>query len=216
MPKKINKSKKKRNLQVSVVLSWKDVFPGKVEKRTVLDILAGIDPDTLLLTICAVNQSFISGVPFEMNLIESLSAFEKKKYRSEIVSILSTINKKNSGSIVHETKCIFNVKGNSLLINKIVENYDYLKNKANPEFESFPFILAYLVFNVDIFPRNKFMDDIPDKYFKSLSQFIISSKTIDFDFVYHQLFIFVRLRSLLNIYVGITMTFCKILNQGLI
>ncbi|KUJ50079.1 hypothetical protein [Chryseobacterium sp. JAH] len=192
----MRKLKSRRNLKLVVALGWKDIFPEKVEKRNVLDFLTGIDPDTLLITVCAINQSFDSGESFEDSLIYSLSDVEKRKYRQEISRILNALDKKNSDSSINEEKCIFNTKANSLLIKKIVENYVYLKEKADPDFESFPFIKAYLLFNTEVFPGNKFMDDIPPAYFKSLSQFIITAKTIDFDFVYHQLFIFVRLRSL--------------------
>ncbi|WP_126358598.1 hypothetical protein [Chryseobacterium gleum] len=192
----MRKLKSRRYLKLVVALGWKDIFPEKIEKRNVLDFLTGIDPDVLLITVCAINQSLDEGESFEDNLIQSLSNAEKKKYRHEISRILSILDKKNSDSSINEEKCIFNTKANSLLIKKIVENYVYLKEKADPDFESFPFIKAYLLFNTEVYPGNKFMDDIPPAYFKSLSQFIITAKTIDFDFVYHQLFIFARLRSL--------------------
>ncbi|ROI00847.1 hypothetical protein [Chryseobacterium daecheongense] len=190
------KYKTTTRLKLIVALSWKDIFPEKIEKGDVIDILTGIDPDFLLLIICAINQSFVAKESFELKLLNSLSDFEQIKYRYKIHKILSSITPEDSNSYNRDSKCIFNVKANSLLIKKIVENYNYLKEKATNVFESFPFIQAYLIFNEEVFPKNKFMDDIPDKYFKSLAQFIISAKTIDFDFVYHQLFIFVRLRSL--------------------
>jgi hypothetical protein len=192
----MKKLKSRRNLILVVALGWKDIFPEKIEKRNVLDFLTGIDPDVLLITVCAINQSLDVGESFEDNLIQSLSNTEKRKYRQEISRILNALDKKNSDSSIKEEKCIFNTKANSLLIKKIVENYVYLKENADPDFESFPFIKAYLLFNTEVFPGIKFMDDIPPPYFKSLSQFIITAKTIDFDFVYHQLFIFARLRSL--------------------
>lgn len=185
-----------RNQKLVIVQNWKDLFPDKIEKRDVLDLLVGIDPDILLLIVCAINQSFIADESFEMKLIDSLSSSEKIKYRYELSKILNALNYKDYNSALNETKCIFNVKGNNLLIKKIVENYNYLKDNARSEFESFQFIQAYLIFNSEVYPSIKFMDDIPGKYFKSLAQFIITTKTIDFDFVYHQLFIFVRLRSL--------------------
>ncbi|WP_374360544.1 hypothetical protein [Cloacibacterium sp.] len=191
----MNKIQNRKSLQLVVVLSWKDIFPEKIEKRNVLDFLAGIDPEFLLLTICAINQSFDTKESFEKRLIDSFSSLEKRKYNYEISRILNSINKRDSNSN-NEAKCIFNRKSNSLLIKKIVENYNFLKEKSISEFESFSFIQAYLAFNAEVFPNNKFMDDIPKKYFKSLSQFIITAKTVDFDFVYHQLFILVRLRSL--------------------
>lgn len=192
----MKKLKTGRILKLVIALSWKDIFPERVEKRDVIDFLTGIDPDTLLLTICAINQSFASKESFEIKFLNTLSDFEQRKYRYEIHKILNSITMEISNSDYRDSKCIFNVKANSLLIKKIVENYNYLKEKTTSVFELFPFIQAYLIFNEEVFPKNKFMDDIPDKYFKSLAQFIISSKTIDFDFVYHQLFIFVRLRSL--------------------
>ncbi|OCK50079.1 hypothetical protein BA768_20580 [Chryseobacterium sp. CBo1] len=185
-----------RNQKLVIVQNWKDLFPEKIEKKDVLDLLVGIDPDILLLIICAINQSFIADESFEMKLIDSLSSSEKIKYKYELSKIINALNYRDYNSNLKETKCIFNVKGNNLLIKKIVENYNNLKYNANPEFESFPFIQAYLIFNSEVYPSIKFMDDIPEKYFKSLAQFIITTKTIDFDFVYHQLFIFVRLRSL--------------------
>lgn len=192
----MKKSKNERSQKLVIIQNWKEIFPGKIEKRDVLDLLAGIDPDILLLIICAINQSFIADESFEMKLIDSLSSSEKIKYRYELSKILNALNYKDYNSDHNETKCIFNVKGNNLLIKKIVENYNYLKDNARSEFESFQFIQAYLIFNSEVYPSIKFMDDIPEKYFKSLAQFIITTKTIDFDFVYHQLFIFVRLRSL--------------------
>ncbi len=185
-----------RNQKLVIVQNWKDLFPEKIEKKDVLDLLVGIDPDILLLIVCAINQSFIADESFEMKLIDSLSSSEKIKYKYELSKIINALNYREYNSNLKETKCIFNVKGNNLLIKKIVENYNNLKYNANPEFESFQFIQAYLIFNSEVYPSIKFMDDIPEKYFKSLAQFIITTKTIDFDFVYHQLFIFVRLRSL--------------------
>jgi hypothetical protein len=104
-------------------------FSRKNRKRNVLDFLTGIDPDVLLITVCAINQSLDEGESFEDNLIQSLSNAEKKKYRHEISRILSILDKKNSDSSINEEKCIFNTKANSLLIKKIVENYVYLKEK---------------------------------------------------------------------------------------
>ena len=56
----MKKLKTGRILKLVIALSWKDIFPERVEKRDVIDFLTGIDPDTLLLTICAINQSFAS------------------------------------------------------------------------------------------------------------------------------------------------------------
>ncbi len=160
----------------TVVLTYKNVF-GKSAASNVIDLLKGISPDILLLTLGKTSASMLASVN-SLQIFESYtSSYTNHYFRSEILKINLRL-KSNPQNV------LFNEKANFRFLKTVIENFQYLnENKVDNDYEilEINFFRVYLIINQLIYDSSSsnFLEGIPQEHFSEFAQILMMKKTID-------------------------------------
>ncbi|MCT3763302.1 hypothetical protein HZQ72_12390 [Elizabethkingia anophelis] len=183
-------------LEARIVLGYKNIF-GISSSESVVEIIAGISPDTLLLILCKTSNLLFNQK--SSNHILSLFASTATKASKEIQQISFVLNQKRENEI-------FNEKTNSEFFKIVIENYSYLQERKIEEnfiFIESHFFKAYLILNEVVYvsknEENLFLD-IPKEYYAEFGQIILGKKTIQYYSKSDFYFEFLKIKTLLHHY----------------
>ncbi|WP_447951140.1 hypothetical protein [Chryseobacterium koreense] len=159
----------------AVVLTYKDVF-GYSSPHEIIDLLKGISPETLLLTLGKTSASLLAGTNSLQIFNSYTSSYTNHHFRTEILKIDFRL-RSNSHNV------LFNEKSNFHFLKMVVENYAFLNEHTledDSEILEINFFRVYLLINQAIYDSNNsnFLKGIPAEHFLEFAQILMMKKTI--------------------------------------